>query len=184
MKTTNLFKSVSVLAIALMFGLTANAQVGNGPTDPKVKTNKLAVEVGEFYSLNLSSDNATIKLDTEEKFASGSQSDQVTMTIFSSRKYAVSAQVSSATFTGTNVNTNNIDLIVERISGNDEATATTRGNNSLKSTEAEQIASSTKATKADKFSLVYSIPSTNTAAFLDQFGKTINTEITYTLLPL
>ncbi|RRJ86688.1 hypothetical protein EG240_15960, partial [Paenimyroides tangerinum] len=85
MKTTsNFFKTTTVLAIALMFGYNANAQ-------EKVKTNKLSVTVGEFYSLNLSNDNATILLDNEAKFANGSESTPITMTIFSSKKYAVSA---------------------------------------------------------------------------------------------
>ena len=183
MKTTSFLKSSSVLAIALMFGLNANAQV-----DPKVKTNKLNVTVGEFYSLTLSSNDAIIKLDSEEKFANGSQSAPVTMTIFSSKKYDVSAKVSSAKFNGvdgtTNVNTDNIDLLVARTGGNTEATATPRTNKSLKNTAAEVIASSTKATKEDVYSLVYAIPAANTAAFLDQYGKTISAEITYTLLPL
>ena len=182
MKTTsNFFKTTTVLAIALMFGFSANAQ-------EKVKTNKLSVTVGEFYSLNLSNDNATILLDSEAKFANGSESTPITMTIFSSKKYAVSAKVSSAQFSGTaantSVDTDNIDLIVEKTSGNEEATISTRTNNSLKHATAEQIVSSTVATKADVYSLVYAIPADNTSAFLDQYGKTITTEITYTLLPL
>ena len=165
-----------------MFGFSANAQ------DNKVKTNKLSVNVGEFYSLNLSDNNATILLDNEAKFASGSESNPITMTIFSSRKYEVSAQVSSAQFSGTaantTVNTDNIDLIVDKTSGNEEAIIANRTNNSLKHAAAEQIASSPKATKSDVFRLVYKIPAANTSAFLDQYGKTISTEITYTLLPL
>ena len=181
--TRNFFKSVSVLAIALMFGFGANAQTNN-----KVKTNKLSVNVGEFYSLNLSNNNATILLDSEEKFANGSESTPITMTIFSSRKYAVSAQVSSAQFNGTadntTVSTNNIDLIVAKTSGNQQAAVSNRTNNSLKHATAEEIASSSKATKSDVYSLVYAIPAAKTSAFLDQYGKTITTEITYTLLPL
>ncbi|WP_177761206.1 hypothetical protein [Flavobacterium sp. I3-2] len=181
--TRNIFKSVSILAIALMFGFGANAQ-----NDNKIKTNKLSVNVGEFYSLNLSNDNATILLDSEAKFASGSESTPITMTIFSSRKYAVTAKVSSAQFNGTadntSVSTNNIDLIVAKTSGNDEAAISNRTDNSLKHAAAEEIVASPKATKADVYSLVYAIPAANTSAFLDQYGKTITTEITYTLLPL
>ena len=177
--TTNFFKTVTVLAIALMFGFNANAQ--------KEKTNKLSVTVGEFYSLNLSNDNATILLDTEEKFATGSESTPITMTIFSSKQYEVKAQVSAAQFsgveTGTSVNTDNIDLKVTKFSGNDVALVSDRANKSLKFAEAEQIAYSPKSTKADIYNLVYAIPASNTAAFLDQYGKTITTEITYTLIP-
>lgn len=181
MKTTrNLFKTTSVLVIAMMLGINANAQ--------ESKTNKLSVTVGEFYSLTLSNDNATILLDSEEKFANGSESEQISMTIFSSKKYAVTAQVSSENFSddsgNTDVQTNNINLIVEKTSGNDEALISSRTNNSLKHSDAEQIASSSKATKADVYNLTYAIPAANTAAFLDQYGKTISTQITYTLLPL
>ena len=186
--TRNFFKTATTFAIALMFGFTANAQSGETqPENGKVKTNKLSVKVGEFYSLNLSNDNATILLDTEAKFASGSESTPITMTIFSSKQYEVKAQVSSAQFagveTGTSVNTNNIDLKVSKISGNVEAIATDRSDKSLKFSGAEEIASSSKSTKSDVFNLVYAIPAANTAAFLDQYGKTITTEITYTLIP-
>lgn len=184
MKTTrNFFKTTSVLAIALMFGFASNAQEGND----KTKTNKLSVKVGEFYSLNLSNENAMILLDTEAKFASGSESAPITMTIFSSKEYEVKAQVSSTEFSGveagTIVNTNNIDLKVSKVSGNDEASVANRTDESLKFADAEIIASSSKSTKADVYNLVYAIPATNTAAFLDQYGKTISTEITYTLIP-
>ena len=110
------------------------------------------------------------------------------MTIFSSKKYAVNAQVSSENFNGvsenTTVKTNNIDLIVAKTNGNQAAVISTRTTKSLKHTNPEQIVSSTSATKSDIYSLTYAIPAANTAAFLDQYGKTISTQITYTLLPL
>lgn len=232
----NFFKTISFLAICLLFSLNALAQpkqgtpnenAGNHPwtnngngngnngngngnngngnngnngssgsesSNTPASTNKtsgssnLNVTVGEFYSLNLSNENATILLDSEEKFATGSESLPITMTIFSSRKYAVNAQVSGAEFNGvtegTAVNTNNIDLLVTKVTQNSEITIANRSNKSLKHLAAEEIASSTKATKADVYNLVYAIPATNTAAFLDQYGKTISTQITYTLLPL
>ena len=197
MKKTKFLKLISLLAFGLVFNLNMNAQdqvsgetlvVGNENGNNPKKTTRLTVTVGEFYSLNLSSDNALILLDDESKFAMGSKSTPITMSVFSSRKYSVSAQVNSAIFNdvaeGTTVNTDNINLLVTKTSGNVEAKITNRENKSLKHISAEDIVSSNKATKEDIYSLVYEIPEQNTAAFLDQYGKTISTQITYTLLPL
>lgn len=195
MKTTkNLFFTTALLAITTLFGFDANAQnstLSVSSTDNNsgntTKTTNLSVQVGEFYSLNLDTNDAKILLDSEILFANGSQSGPIKMTIFSSRQYEITAKVNSANFNGTegqtNVTTNNINLNVTQKSGNSEAVPTTRANKSLKHDQAEIIASSTKATKADVFELVYAIPAENTAAFLDQFGKTLTTEITYTLSP-
>ena len=173
---------------------TPNNETGGGENTPPATTNNknatgmLNVVVGEFYSLNLSNENAFISLDGEAKFANGSASNAITMTVFSSKQYAVKAQVSSANFNGvadnTTVNTNNIDLIVEKLTGSQAATASARTDKSLKHAASEQIASSALPTKSDIYSLTYSIPAKNTAAFLDQYGKTITTQITYTLFPL
>jgi len=175
-------------------GNNGNGNTGSENSNTQPSTNKtsststLNVTVGEFYSINLSNENATILLDTEAKFTTGSESTPITMTIFSSRKYAVNAQVSSEDFSGvtegTTVKTNNIDLLVSKVTESSQITITDRSNKSLKHSTAEEIVTSTKASKADVYNLVYSIPATNTAAFLNQFGKTINTQITYTLLPL
>lgn len=208
----NIFNVFVILTFISLFGLKAFAQpnpgipnhnAGNNPwtnngngnnignnsqaSTNNNSSNQLSVTIGEFYSLSLSNDNATILLDSEEKFMNGSESQPIEMYIFSSKKYSITAKVSSENFNGTAdnkpVKTNNIDLNVSKKSGNHEAKSIITRSKNLKTFD-EEIALSNKATKKDVFELVYSIPTQNTSAFLDQFGKTITTEIIYTLLPL
>nr|WP_297307101.1 hypothetical protein [uncultured Flavobacterium sp.] len=184
MKTTTIFKSLTVLALGLIFSVNANAQ--DEPENPQGNTT-LSVKVGEFYSLTLSHDNATISLDSEDKFRDGSTSEEIEMTIFSSKKYDVDVKVNSAQFNiqnggTTDVNTNNIDVLVkatEGLAGN----VISREFKNLNTT-AQKIISSSNATKNDIYKISYEIPAGNTAAFLGEYNKTLVTEITYTLMPL
>lgn len=191
MKTTTIFKSLTVLALGLIFSVNANAQDRSenpqGTTNKKEGNTTLSVEVGEFYSLTLSQDNATIRLDSEEKFRDGSTSEEIKMTIFSSKKYAVDVKVNSEKFNiqnggATEVNTNNIDVLVEATEGL-AGNVISRGFKNLNTT-AQKIISSPNATKNDIYKISYEIPAGNTAAFLGEYNKTLVTEITYTLMPL
>lgn len=182
----NTFKT-AVVAFAMLLTSMSFAQSGNGNGNgngygnaTETSSTNLTVNVAQLYSI-IVEPNATINLTTQNDFENGAKSGKSNMKVFASNGYKITAQASAEKFATNKANVtstpnvNNVDVLLSR-KGNSAVFAQTSLNHS-----GSTLHTSTSGENHTNFDVEYSIPSTNTDAFLTSGGQTLTTVVTYTI---